>query len=1080
KEQRFSYYARDGEAVKILGGAGYRLPTEAETEYACRAGTTRLWAFGDNERDLGQHAWFRPNSNGRTQPVGKLHPNPFGLYDLYGNVWEWCWDWHGEYAAGAIGDPTGSDAGSGRVLRGGAFYGDAFFCRSALRGDIHAVVRNNGYGFRVARTIDPTSEVSPPTATGGSAAGANDMDPDAASVDSPPLATALFDAIKAVAHQEAWAKHLGAEVDVENSLAMKLRLIPPGEFMMGSPQDEIDALVQSSGPSWHDWFRSEGPRHHVKLTQAFYLGSCEVTQQQYKDLMGVNPSHYLNDVEASQLPVEMVSWFEAVEFCNKLSERERRSPYYLRDGEAVTILGGTGYRLPLEAEWEYACRAGTTTRWSFGDNDTKFGPHAWFLSNAGQSPHRVGELLANPYGLYDMHGNIWEWCWDLHGAYDAATGNDPTGSLAGIDRVVRGGAFPDNPPSLRSAYRTYRNPAPQFHYIGFRVARTIDTKSEVSPATAAGDSAADAHDTDQGAASVNPPPLAIAPFDAKQAVAYQKDCAKHLGAKVEMKNSLGMKMRLIPPGKFMMGSTPDEIDALVSTITHWYWQPRLRSEGPRHSVRLTRAFYLGSCEVTQRQFQELMGVNPSQFSLTGARNNAVQGQDTSQHPVDSATWYDAVDFCNKLSQRERRSAYYAHEGELVKILGGSGYRLPTEAEWENACRAGTTTQWSLGENEQNVPQDAWVAVNSGGRTHGVGQLRANPFGLHDLHGNLWEWCWDWHGDYATEAVSDPTGPSAGSERVLRGGSYLYSPLYARSAVHTYANPWAPGNNTFGFRVARTIDTKSEVSPKATTDPTASTSDDAQAEQIGVTQSDSPETTTPSDSSRAMAKLDAAKVAHDEKIEKFKSDMLDSIKKKEDAARAQGEIGLVQSVIVQREALEKYGIPPDFAPKVEKYAAAMAKANAPMEAAYAAAVRALAKAKEDELAEEVRRQRKAFQEQEGAAMGIMPGAVWEGVTTSTRDQVVNGGRIKAGYQQSSRLSISSVNGREFRGTVSWSDKPGREPVDSSKPIIGTFRNGEIKWEGDGVKTAPHTATIKGRTMEDTCEINVSKLSLKTLK
>ncbi|HUY34879.1 MAG TPA: bifunctional serine/threonine-protein kinase/formylglycine-generating enzyme family protein [Pirellulales bacterium] len=304
----------------------------------------------------------------------------------------------------------------------------------------------------------------------------------------------------------------------------------------------------------------------------------------------------------------------------------------------------------------------------------------------------------------------------------------------------------------------------------------------------------------QGDTVLGEAPLpAIAPFDAKQAGAYQEAWAKYLGTKVEIENSLGMKLRLIPPGEFTMGSPQAEIDALVETTTDQNWQVRFRSEGPRHPVKLTQAFYLCSCEVTQRQYQELMGVNPSYFSSGGAGKDAVKDLDTREYPVETVSWFDAIDFCNKLSEKEQRKPYYVRDGEVVKVLGGTGYRLPTEAEWEYACRAGTTTRWSFGDNETNFAQHAWFNSNSSGRTHQVEGLPSNPFGLYDLYGNAWEWCWDWHGEYAAGAVSDPTGPAAGSARVVRGGAFYSSASYCRCAARFAAPPMDRDLN-LGFRV----------------------------------------------------------------------------------------------------------------------------------------------------------------------------------------------------------------------------------------------------------------------------------------
>ncbi|HVC98201.1 MAG TPA: SUMF1/EgtB/PvdO family nonheme iron enzyme, partial [Pirellulales bacterium] len=779
QEELKPFYFRAGETATPLKGAGYRFPTEAEWKFACRAGsTTRFWS-GDREQDLVGAGWFRANSGGITHEVEELASNPFGLFDVHGNVWEWVEDsWEPTYYAQfqktpAV-DPTGPpSAGSLRLIRGGSWLNAASQCQSD-RYAYPTSTRAAHVGFRVLLPVAAVKNALSRRPSTVDTGGHERL------TDTPPPAIAPFDAKQALAHQEAWAKHLDTKVEIENSLGMKLRLIPPGEFMMGSPQAEIDAMVATTtAPNWQGWFRSEGPRHRVNLTKAFYLSSCEVTQQQYQELMGVNPSYFslngpgkdaVKDLDTSRHPVEMVSWFDAVGFCSKLSEKERRRPYYLRDGETVKVLGGTGYRLPTEAEWEFACRAGKTTRWSFGDNETKLGQYAWFNLNAGHRTHRIADLPANPFGLYDVHGNVWEWCWDWKGDYAAGAISDPSGPATGTARVLRGAAF-DLPfaSAYSSAFRGAYSPTKRTDgsVFGFRVARTIDAKNDASRPAAAGGSAAGANDTDTGTASVNQPPLAIAPFDAKQALAHQEAWAKHLGTEVEVENSLGMKLRLIPPGEFTMGSPQEEMDALVQS-TAPYFHSWFRSEGPRHRVKLTQAFYLSNCEVTQRQYQELMGANPSHFSLNRPGKDAVKDQDTGQHPVEMVSWFDAVDSCNKLSEREQRPPYYVRDGDVAKILGGTGYRLPTEAEWECACRAGTTTRWSFGDSDTNLPQYAWVAGNAGGRTHRVAELFANPFGVYDLHGNAWEWCWDWHGAYAAVAVSDPTGPSAGTARALRG------------------------------------------------------------------------------------------------------------------------------------------------------------------------------------------------------------------------------------------------------------------------------------------------------------------------
>ncbi len=269
----------------------------------------------------------------------------------------------------------------------------------------------------------------------------------------PPPAVAPLDSDQAKALQKAWADHLGAPVQITNSIGMKFNLIPPGEFTMGSPASEPGR-------------RDEETQHRVEITKPFYLSVHEVTQDQYEQVMGNNPSFFnplsqwgvLKDpgIDTSQWPVDNVSWNDAVAFYRKLSKQE-----------------GVEYRLPTEAEWEYACRAGTTTAYSFGDDVSQLGEYAWYSGNSS-STHPVGEKKPNAWGLFDMHGNVREWCQDRYGPYKSLQGvSDPTGSASGSRRVLRGGAFANRPEDVRAASRYNNQPVTRNHNIGFRLARTI-------------------------------------------------------------------------------------------------------------------------------------------------------------------------------------------------------------------------------------------------------------------------------------------------------------------------------------------------------------------------------------------------------------------------------------------------------------------------------------------------------------------------------------------------------------------------------------------------------------------------------
>ena len=218
-------------------------------------------------------------------------------------------------------------------------------------------------------------------------------------------------------------------------------------------------------------------------------------------------------------------------------------------------------------------------------------------------------------------------------------------------------------------------------------------------------------------------------------------------------DSIGLTFVAISPGSFSMGT-----------------------EQATHEVKITEPFELATCPVTQEQFQRVMGTNPSKF--TGLRN-----------PVEWVSWRDAVEFCRKLSALPQEKA------------AGHVYRLPTEAEWEFACRADTTTAYSFGDDDDQLQEYGWYAENSGSSTHPVGEKKPNPWGLYDMHGNVLEWCQDWYGDYPSSSVTDPTGAASGARRVSRGGSWNFLSVNCRSAFR-YGNTPVHRYYGLGFRVLR--------------------------------------------------------------------------------------------------------------------------------------------------------------------------------------------------------------------------------------------------------------------------------------
>jgi formylglycine-generating enzyme required for sulfatase activity len=228
---------------------------------------------------------------------------------------------------------------------------------------------------------------------------------------------------------------------------------------------------------------------------------------------------------------------------------------------------------------------------------------------------------------------------------------------------------------------------------------------------------------------------------------------------LDLGGGVTMKMVLIRPGKFMMGEGTEP------------------PHGPQHEVTLSKPFYMGVTEVTQAQYEAVMGTNPSAFK--GATN-----------PVETVSWNDATEFCKRLSEKTRQAV-----------------RLPTEAEWEYACRAGTQTAFSFGDSDAALDDYAWWAKNSGGTTHPVGQKKPNAWGLYDMHGNVYEWCADWYGDYPQGSVTDPSGSATGAygARVLRGGSWLDDVAFRfRCASRIFNCGLTHRYISYGFRCVRTL------------------------------------------------------------------------------------------------------------------------------------------------------------------------------------------------------------------------------------------------------------------------------------
>ena len=246
-------------------------------------------------------------------------------------------------------------------------------------------------------------------------------------------------------------------------------------------------------------------------------------------------------------------------------------------------------------------------------------------------------------------------------------------------------------------------------------------------------------------------------------------------------NGIGMKLALIPPGKFLMGSPENEQDR--------------EDDEKRHEVEITRPFFMGIYTVTQEEYEKVMGTNPSYFSPTGEGADEVSGQDTSRFPVEQVSWEEAVQFCEVLTKKEYGS--------------GLLYRLPTEAEWEYTCRGGATSTFHFGNTLSSRQANCYSDYPANkqlkdylGHTTTVGSYKPNVFGLYDMHGNVWEWCADWYDEdyYDRSLRQDPENTTEASSRVLRGGCWCSSGRSCRSAIRGRNSPDYRVQD-FGFRVA---------------------------------------------------------------------------------------------------------------------------------------------------------------------------------------------------------------------------------------------------------------------------------------
>jgi formylglycine-generating enzyme required for sulfatase activity len=687
--------------------------------------------------------------------------------------------------------------------------------------------------------------------------------------------------------------HTGSDTfvfTVNSSLFPDFALIPAGPFTMGN---SVAA----------DTDITDAPTRTVTL-DGFYMSKYEVTKGEWDEVRTWGHINGYTDLEtgsgkANNYPVHSITWYQMVKWCNARSEKEGLTPVYYTNDAQTTIYktgnvdvtnaqvkwGANGYRLPTEAEWEKAARGGLSgKRFPWGDtishsqanyyarsaNSYSYdlsgsvknyhpsyndGPFNWDPWSTWSYTSPVGSFTANGYGLYDMAGNVSEWCWDWYEAYDAGNQTNPRGAVTGTRRVKRGGSWGlGDADECRVARRNSGSPTRphSFPYIlnqyyGFRVLRsssdTYPTISDILDQTISQDSHTDAlsFTIDVFQNEVSSLTLSASSSDTKlvpnsnivfggsganRTVTVTPASGQSGTATITVMVSNGsltssdtfvmkvnsgvpMGFTLIPAGAFTMGNSVEE----DTDIT----------DAPTHTVNLD-AFYIGKYEVTKAEWHEVRT-----WGLSNGYTDLVAGPGTaSNHPVHSLTWYDVVKWCNARSQKEGLTpVYYTNDAQTTIYKTGNvdvknsqvkwsanGYRLPTEAEWEKAARGGLSgKRFPWGDTITRSQANYWHTYPSYTEdmtsayltpTTPMGSFAANSYGLYDIVGNVDEICWDWYGAYDVGSQTNPRGVSSGTDRVVRGGSWGNYANICRIAYRYDKAPSTVWGGRCGFRVARSI------------------------------------------------------------------------------------------------------------------------------------------------------------------------------------------------------------------------------------------------------------------------------------
>jgi len=762
--------------LKYPESGGYRLPTEAEWEYAARGGKYSKDYRYSGGNLLDEVGWSSENSgdyelsvdsnwetikanNCKPHEIGQKKANELGVYDMSGNLFEWCQDsFDAElYEKNISENPLNTSIQSNRIIRGGGWCYNSKDSCLAVRNSLPTYTTGVHIGFRVVKTEKIGIKSEKPS-----------------------------------------------EMNEEEFV-----LVEGGDFFMGDASsiykvtftyDFLIGKYEVSNKEFIEFLNETGVDKKGK-----YLGKKRIELFYWPSEIGYqNSSFYLKKGELNT-PVITVPWWGAISYCNWLSLKEGLNPAYdiggnLLDKNGIITNDLTlveGYRLPSEAEWEYAAKGGNKSLEYIYSGSNNLEEVGWYWSNSfddnnpmleRRGTHRIAEKDSNELGLYDMSGNVWEWCQDWYiNDYQDSTGINPLNTIETSKKVLRGGSWDNRiEKELRNDFRSSNNPYYGLGYnIGFRIVKSEPRNEENK----------EEHEFE---------PVYKSP-----------------------------EMILIKNGRFYMGKNGDDLTEpkheVILTKDFYLGQ---------HEVTNEEYLYFLQDKDSQLSYREGEAEGPKEYiydkhcfffpdsedecGITYDWDNnkwMLKNKSYSQLPVVRVSWFGAVAYCNWLSRKEGfEEAYYWNIDDentffssfrLKNYPYSKGYRLPTEAEWEYAAQGGAgSTRWSGTNDPDELYKFAWYEVNSRDVLHPVKQKQPNQYGLYDMTGNVREWCTDNFRVYNYGSALNPLGDNYINtrfrDRIIRGSDFYSS----SETINSEINYRYTGNNDgttdpfTGFRIAR--------------------------------------------------------------------------------------------------------------------------------------------------------------------------------------------------------------------------------------------------------------------------------------